>query len=155
MFRQFNLENYYNKYKADFDQLERLHNKATVNGNLLLLSFTPSQASRWTFAPEVPIRSDFPFGYTHKTFTRDIPTAIQSIKNKAASKNISYYDEPSGEIINNWYVTMPITKEILDPKTGPRVYSFNTADPDIMAQYEKKKHDLFDKIKADIEKNKK
>lgn len=155
MFKQFNLGDYYKKYQDDFDQLERLHSKATINGNLLLLSFTPHQASKLISTHEIPISINLPLGYTYQMSSKNVPTIINNIKKRVALKNRHSDTDASENWINNWYAMMPITKKTLDPETGPRVYSFNTADPDVMANYEKIRRELFDKIKSDIEKNKK
>ena len=87
--------------------------------------------------------------------SKNVPTIINNIKKRVALKNRHSDTDASENWINNWYAMMPITKKTLDPETGPRVYSFNTADPDVMANYEKIRRELFDKIKSDIEKNKK
>lgn len=49
---------------------------------------------------------------------------------------------------------LPLTKDyVLDPYKGPRIYSYSMADPVKLEEYKKQRDQLFEKIRADREKN--
>lgn len=158
IFDEFKAQHYYEKYAKDLEELEKLHSEATVNGNLLLLSFTPRQADRWIKATScVPALVSYKGGLAHyKTVVFDVSQIINMIKDKAAGKSLQesnvHIDESKckSRDLNCLTLHMQLTPEILNHKTGPRIYSFNTADPTVMGQYEEKKRQVFDAIKAEM-----
>lgn len=142
IFQEFHLEDCYKKYKREIDELEELHSKATVNGNLLLLSFTPEQAEKWI------CRRDAFF----TTPKKGVSQCIERIKKKALKNEETPSDNQKNitqDEVDCLTLTMDFLPEIIDPKTGPKVYAFNNADTNVMSRYKKKKRLLFERIKAD------
>lgn len=131
----------YKKYASDFQQLEALHQVASNHGNLLLISVP---ADKLNFVRPVidggpprtvPIEQADGTEYTDDT-KLILDTLIAAPHKIPDSDDIEY--------------TMPLTTEYaLDPHNGPRVYSFNAADPVKLKAYEQARDTLFAKIKKD------
>jgi len=124
-FKQFNLLPYYVKYAVEFKELERKHKQSNILLTGNILLFSIQQKDLHR------IRNVFgriPLTESFKTGT---------------VKNISEY-------------VLDMDKDYaLDPYNGPRIYSFNAADPEKFKEYEIARDQLFAKIRADIEADKK
>ena len=134
----FKLSQYYTKYRADFEKLTQLHQQANTTGNLMLISIP---ADKLHLVRPVHPGGDPRTVTINGRGTSDtktiLDTLISSPKAITDSDDIEY--------------TMPLTtKYVLDPHSGPRVYSFNAADPIKMQAYETLRDELFAKIKQDM-----
>lgn len=126
-FEQFKLGKYQNKYQKEFNQLEKLYVAANPKkyGNLLAISI-PEQELHRVKSPQM--NAIFPWN-------------CRSLKDVIKDKKVGVQDE----------FVLPLTPEYaLDPQNGPRIYSFNAADPEKYKLYEEYRDQLFAKIQGDI-----
>ncbi len=133
-------KSYYQKYQDELEDLEDEHDTLSAYGQVLMIA-----------VPKI-ILSDCVYfakqgGYKNNTFisglgyTDDILTIVDTLRTQPEIVTDSNYIE----------FCLVLTDDMLTPDTGIKVYAYNVADPDIVAQFDKKSDALFERIKKDIE----
>jgi len=124
-FTKFKLLSYYEKYAAEFTQLEQLFHQANPHkhGQLLAVSIAHKDIGKIKTL------------YSHTT----LQDSIESGKIDDQAEYILDMDKDY----------------LLDPYNGPRIYSFNAYDQEKFKEYETARDQLFAQIRADIEADKK
>lgn len=136
---QFNYEKYYEKYKTDFEKLKKLHEDAYQGvGNLLMICIDAQHIDRVYSAADV---ADFkvPITLSDGATTTEVKKIIDDLR----TGKLKDFD--------HLQCVLPLTKDYaLDPKKGPRIYSFNATDPIKQKEFEDFGKQLFGKIAAQI-----
>lgn len=161
LFEEFDIVSLYNKYEEELEDLEYLHEEAKAHGNMLLISVPPHKLH--FVNPTIVDGSLQPVEINH-TLIADTRLIIDTLINKPQqfTGKTCNYDAVNLNIYNGnrdsdaIEYAMPLTTEYaLDPRNGPRIYSFNAADQDKLKAYEAARDALFAKIKHDLETEKK
>jgi len=143
IFQQLGLKDYYDTHKNELERLRQLHAKANPNnfGNLLAISIPEAELYRIK-SPDLKGSIIIPGSW----FPWKKSTTLTEIEHAVKSKKIR----------DHYEFVLPLTQDYaLDPYNGPRIYSFNAADPEKFKEYEIARDQLFAKIRADIEADKK
>lgn len=136
LFEIFDLETIYPQFHEQLEQLAALHKSANMHGNMLLISFTPEQLKKCVYVAEPGGSKAMIKVYGEKT--DDVTTIVDALKQHASAL------ENSDEI----EYCMTLTQDCaLDPQNGPRIFSFNTADSEIMQQYATVRDNIFAELK--------
>lgn len=136
------IKTFHDKYQDDFKKLEQFHEEASTQGNLLMVSVPADKVSQ--IKPVISSSSirQIKIG---EDATSDTNKILEALLHKPESL----------ETTDSIEYAMPLTTEYaLNPKKGPRFYSFNAADPEKLKEYTKKRDELFHKIWRDVESDK-
>lgn len=135
----FNLDKYFTKYQADFNELKRLHEAAgTQVGNLLMISIDAKNIEHIYSAGDW-VGQTVPITLSDGSETTEVKKIIADLK----TGKLTEFD--------HLQCVMPLTKEYaLHPKKGPRIYSFNATHEVNRKKFEDFGKKLFAKIEADI-----
>jgi len=138
---QFSYEKYYQKYKADFEKLEQLHQEASQEiGNLLMICIDEKNINRVYSAGDWADEK-VPITLSNGQSTTEVKKIIDDLR----TGKLTDFD--------HLQCVLPLTKDYaLDPKKSPRIYSFNATDPAKQKEFEAFGTQLFAKIAADIKK---
>lgn len=149
MSEQFNLQQYYDKYRAKFEALEKMHDELhTGKGNLLLFVVPQDKVNRWIYPcwGNAARRTDLTAtveGVARKlTTTQEVLDTLRSAPHTMNESDKIEYAMPT------------MAHEVLDPYAGPRIYSFNAADQKKLAAFNAAKDKLFATIRQDMQSSK-
>lgn len=143
IFKEFGKELLYEKYKSDLQKLNELHKNANISksGNIMLIAVPVDKLSY--------VRPVHPGGHPRTVEINGIKTSDTKTILDVLIRDPNIINKP-----DKIEFALPLTTEYaLDPKHGPRAYSFNVADTEKMKVYLDARDRLFTQIKADIEAN--
>ena len=138
--KQLKLETYFHLYKAEFKKLKELHKAAGIQGigNLLMISVDPTQVYR-VYSAGAYADQKVLIRLSNGSETAEVKKIIDDLRT-GKLKNFDHLQ-----------CVLPLTKDYaLDPKKGPRIYSFTACDPVKRKAFEDFGAQLFAKIAADI-----
>jgi len=145
MCTQFKLEKYYKKYAEDFKKLKTLHMAANISklGNLLMIVVDEKNVER-VYSAGWQANQTVPIPLSDGTNTSNAKKIIADLSTGTLTK------------FDHLEYVLPITKDyVLNPKKGPRIYSFNGADSVKYKEFQDFGAQLFAKIASDIVSDKK
>jgi len=140
LFSQLGLGSYHKKYAKKIKNLEELHKKVSAYGNMLLISLSPEQLKKSVVIVH-------PCGKNRKVTidgkkTGDIKLILDTLRTNP--KKIK-------ENTNFLQYCLILTHDLaLAPHNGPRIYTFNTPDQKILAQYEQLRNEIFEELAQDV-----
>jgi hypothetical protein len=144
-FKQFGLEPFFDIYKKDFSELQKLHKKANKRGygSLLMISVRPDDM-RYVFrAQEGSMGKRWQDIFCDGALTHNAKKIIDTLRTNPVAVQGGETD----------YIefAMFLTKEYaLDPRKGLRIFAFGATDAGKMADYTNKRDALFARIAADL-----
>lgn len=130
---------YYQKYKDELEELEDEHDSLCSYGQVLLIGIPK------VILPECVYFAK-PCGYKDSMWvpghgsTDDINIIIDTLRTNPESITDS----------NRIEFCLILTDDMLTPDTGIKVYAYNVADPTLIAEFDKKSTELFERIKKEI-----
>lgn len=144
MLEVYGFEQYYDRYKNEFDILRDDIMKDGQRGNLLLLSLTPEQVKKWVYPSH---------GNREKIYLKingqvsgDIVKFLMTLKQNP--ENLDF------KCLMNTHYCLVLSDQAMDPVSGIKIYPF-TSDESYVREWREKLDVLFAKIKQDVEHDKK
>lgn len=147
IFISFKLNNIFNKYESELNELLELHKAITVHGEILLISIAKDKLEnvitidtavtindRWKLKPEDIL----------DTLQSGMHMFLRSLDNAELGLILGSYNQ----LCN--YIPNPYTN---DPVNGPDIFSFSLIDDERLQEYTILRDEIFSKIKTDIETN--
>ncbi len=146
VFTALNMQNIFNTYKSEIDELVAMHNDASENGNVVLFSFTPEMLQKAVYVAA-------PGGAHHKAFIVQ-ENGFKFEANPQKVLDDLYVTDPQQNLNHHdleFVIKMTKADGTLIPNNGMDVYSIHGADPKKYAAYERKRDALMAKIKQDLQ----
>lgn len=140
IFKKFNKENLFKKYKQQLDQLKAEHDKLTQNGRILVYSMTKNYVQKHVFLCGMGGHKT-PVHLKNAKSTDNVCTYIDQLKN--SPHNISDTDWPEFCLVLSKH-------ETIKPSPDCQVFSFNDIDAQTWKNFNQKRDTLFAQIKKDI-----
>jgi len=131
---------YYQKYKDELEELEDEHDSLCSYGQVLLIGVPKVILPECVFFAKQCGYKDTTYIPGHG-YIDDINIIIDTLRTNPGSITDS----------NRIEFCLILTDDMLTPDTGIKVYTYNAADPTIIAEFDKKSNELFERIKKEIE----
>ncbi len=132
---------YYEKYKSELEKLKREHKNVSEYGNMLLIAIPQDKLKDCVYLCEVDADKQS-INIPNIGKTDNIETIVDTLHTNPEKL------EDSDQLI----FCMPMTGDLtLNPYGGLKIFSFNAADKEKFAAFNKKSDALFQKIKQDVE----
>ena len=148
VFKHYQQEDIYLKYKCDLENLYNVHSEITTKGEFLLISIPKDKIQNIVSTGpgckiyQVSINNEL---------TSNVEKILNALENPHDIKNFDNLEWGLilGKFENGKYVPNPYTN---DPHNGPTIYSFHMGDEQKMQEYKNLRDEIFAKIKTDIAK---
>ncbi|MCK5632791.1 hypothetical protein KAH94_03515 [bacterium] len=139
LFKVLNFSQYYKQYKVKLKKLKKLHEESSKYGNMLLLSFDKKQLKKSVIATD--FHGNRITRTVNNTQTYNTKTILDALRNDPEQV------ENCDEIIYCAILTQDL---VLDPKNGPRIFSFNVTDKKKFKAYEQLRDEIFTELAQDM-----
>ena len=142
-FEHLDYKHIYQKYKKELEEIENEYNQLSRYGDLLMFAVPKDKINNCVYLAK-------PGGLPHEVEikgvgkTCDVKLIMETLRNEP--EKISDDDEILFVLSQTWDKDGG-----LNPESGNKVFAFNTVEPEKMAEFNKKEHKLWEKIKKDIE----
>ncbi len=160
VFRFNQYSSYYEKYKNKLNALEQEHKELSELGNMLLIAIPEDKLKDCVYLcgsggykRSIPIKNNGILAKLGIRFhkTNDIKTIMDTLRTnpeKFENPDLPYQNSDRLEF------GMPMTWDLtLNPDSGIKIFNCNAADPEKLAEFNKKYDALFEEIKKDIERD--
>lgn len=143
----------YSNYEKEFADLKQLHTQANPKkyGSMLMLSINDKNLQ---YVHSVGNASEIQPVYIDGQKVTDIHQIMKSYKENPSK--LKGNPDRLGHLqpADSLQFGLILNKHTLNHKTGPRIYSFNAADPKLYQEYCAKRDELFAKIAQEMEQDK-